>query len=68
MRPPSDRKLFDADDRLDEVARLLAVAILRAKLRRNLKRNLPGGTRDFGLELRPPTSPPVREQSRKGEP
>ncbi len=64
----SDREPLDADDRLLEVAKILAEAILRARLRRILKGNLPTGTREKPLELLPLSSPPVRQQSRKGEP
>jgi hypothetical protein len=39
------------DDRLDEVARLLAEAMLRARHRRILKGNLRAGTREKALEL-----------------
>ncbi len=63
----SDREPLDADDRLDEVAKLLAVGILRAKLRRNLKRNLAGGTRENVLELCAASRTHACETSRNGE-
>ena len=68
MKDPKYSDSLDAASRLDEVARILALGILRAKLRHQRKAILAAGTRENGLELLPESSPPVREQSRKGAP
>ncbi len=58
---------MDTDERLQEVARLLAEAILRSRLRRFLKRNATCGTREVVLELSATSSAHACEMSRNGE-
>ncbi len=67
MISSSDHIETDADDRLDQVARLLAEAILRHRLRLFLKRNATSGTRENVLALPASSSAHACETSRNGE-
>jgi hypothetical protein len=67
MSHASSQAPNDAEERLTEVARLLALGLLRGRLRAG-KRIPPNGTREIPLELCAPTSPPVANPSRKGGP
>ncbi len=67
MMPPTATASMDSDERLLEVARLLAEGILRSRLRRFLKRNATLGTREIPLELCASSSAHACETSRNGE-
>ena len=56
-----------ADDRLEEVAQLLAVGILRARLRNSRSRRTAAKSRDYCLEVSARTSAHAVETSRDGE-
>ena len=69
MTSPRDHvPVQDGDDRLDEVAELLAEAILRARLRRDRKRNVHRKRPDNPLALSAATSAHASDSSRDGEP
>ncbi len=65
--PPTATASMDTEERLLEVARLLAEAILRSRLRAFLKRNATCGTREDSLELSASSSAHACETSRNGE-
>ena len=67
MMPPTYVTSLTADERLEEVARILAVGILRARLRRLQSRKAAPQLRDNCLELSARTSAHALETSRDGE-
>ena len=67
MMPPGYANSLSADERLGEVAQVLAVGILRARLRGLRSRRKVSKLRDNTLELSAPTSAHALETSRDGE-
>ena len=63
MTQPRRPASLDTEERLDAVARLLAEAILRSRLRRNRGKS----SRNNSLDLVPNSSAHVVETSRNGE-
>ena len=67
MIPSAYVKSLSADERLGEVAAILAVGILRARLRDSRSRRTAPKQRDISLELSARTSAHAVEPSRDGE-
>ena len=69
MKPRTvEQSVEVADERLDDVARILAIGLLRARFRQILKRNLPNRTTENRLELCALSSAHADRTSRTEEP
>ena len=67
MIPPGYANSLSADERLGEVAQILAMGALRARLRELRSRRKASKLRDNPLELSAPSSAHALERSRDGE-